>query len=282
MVSSFFIDRPVFACVLSILIILAGLFALKSLPIEQYPNITPPQVQVSATYAGADAITTANSVAAPLEQQINGVDNMIYMYSQNSSTGDMMLSIFFDIGTDINMAQVNVQNRVSMALSQLPQQVQYQGIRLKKQTPTILMLVAIQSPDHRYDDIFLSNFTQINIVNELLRLPGVSNATIVNSRNYSMRVWLKPDRLAQLQLTAEDVVNAIREQNQDFTSGMLGMPPMSPNISMAIPLTGQGRSDDPKFYENMILKANEDGSFVTIKDVGYVELGAQSYDIEES
>lgn len=280
MMSSFFIERPVFACVLSIIITLAGLFALKVLPIEQYPNITPPQIQVSATYAGADAMTTATSVAAPLEQQINGVDNMIYMYSQNSSTGNMILSIFFDIGTDINMAQVNVQNRVSMAMPQLPQQVQYQGIMLKKQTPTILMLAAVQSPDGRYDNVFISNYTQINVVNELLRLPGVSNATIINARNYSMRVWLKPDRLAQLQLTAEDVVNTIREQNKDFTAGMLGMPPMAPNVTMTVPMTGLGRLDDPKEYENMILRANQDGSFVRIKDVGYVELGAQSYDID--
>jgi hydrophobe/amphiphile efflux-1 (HAE1) family protein len=280
MISSFFIERPVFACVLSIIITLAGLFALRVLPIEQYPNITPPQIQVTATYAGADAMTTATSVAAPLEQQINGVDNMIYMYSQNSSTGNMILSIFFEIGTDINMAQVNVQNRVSMAMPQLPQQVQYQGIMLKKQTPTILMLVAVQSPDGRYDNVFISNYTQINVVNELLRLPGVSNATIINARNYSMRVWLRPDRLAQLQLTAEDVVNAIREQNKDFTAGMLGMPPIAPNVKMTVPMTGQGRLADPKEYEDIILRANQDGSFVRIKDVGYVELGAQSYDID--
>jgi hydrophobe/amphiphile efflux-1 (HAE1) family protein len=280
MISSFFIDRPVFACVLSIIITLAGLFALKVLPIEQYPNITPPQIQVSATYAGADAKTTANSVAAPLEQQINGVDNMIYMYSQNSSTGNMILSIFFDIGTDINMAQVNVQNRVSMAMPQLPQQVQYQGIMLKKQTPTILLLISIQSPDSRYDNVFISNYTQINVVNELLRLPGVSNATIINARNYSMRIWIKPDRLAQLQLTAEDVVAAIREQNKDFTAGMLGMPPMSAAITMTVPMTGLGRLNDPKDYENIILRANQDGSFVRISDIGYVELGAQAYDVD--
>lgn len=280
MISSFFIDRPIFACVLSILITLSGLFALRVLPIEQYPNITPPQIQVSATYSGADAMTTATSVAAPLEQQINGVDHMIYMYSQNSSNGDMALSIFFDIGTDINMAQVNVQNRLIMALPQLPQQVQYQGLMLRKQTPTILMLVAIQSPDGRYDNLFISNYAQINVVNELLRLSGVSNAAIVNARNYAMRIWLKPDRLAQLQLTAEDVVNAIREQNKDFTAGMLGMPPMAPNITMTVPMTGKGRLNDPKEYENMILRANENGSFVKIKDIGYVELGAQSYEID--
>lgn len=280
MISSFFINRPVFACVLSILITLAGLFALRVLPIEQYPNITPPQIQVSAVYAGADASTTALSVAAPLEQQINGVDHMIYMYSQNSSTGNMQLSVFFDIGTDINMAQVNVQNLVSQALPQLPQQVQYQGITLKKQTPTILMLVAVQSPDGRYDNVFISNYTQINIVNELLRLPGVSNATTINARNYAMRVWLRPDRLAQLQLTADDVVAAIKEQNRDFTAGMLGMPPMAPSIRMTVPMTGLGRLDDPHEYENIILRANQDGSFIRIKDVGYVELGAQYYYVD--
>lgn len=280
MISSFFIDRPVFACVLSIMITLAGLFALRALPIEQYPNITPPQIQVSASYPGADAMTTASSVAAPLEQQINGVDHMIYMYSQNSSTGDMLLNIFFDIGTDINMAQVNVQNRVSMAMPQLPPQVQYQGVMLKKQTPTILLLISIQSPDGRYDNGFVSNYTQINIVNELLRLDGVSNATIINARNYAMRIWLKPDRLAQLQLTAEDVVTAIQEQNKDFTAGMLGMPPMTSTITLTLPMTGLGRLDDPKQYENIILRANQDGSFIRIKDIGYVELGAQSYDVD--
>ena len=205
MISSYFIDRPVFAAVISIIITLAGLFALKALPISNTPIFTPPQIQVSATYPGADAMTVAASVAAPLEQQINGVDNMIYMYSQNASTGDMVLSVFFDIGTDINMAQVNVQNRVSIAMPQLPAQVQYQGIVLKKQTPTILLLVGVQSPDERYDNIFISNYAQINLVNEISRLSGVSNAVIINARNYAMRVWIRPDRLAQLKLTTEDV-----------------------------------------------------------------------------
>lgn len=280
MIANFFIDRPVFACVLSIMITLAGLFSLRMLPIEQYPNITPPQIQVAATYPGADAITTASSVAAPLEQQINGVDHMIYMYSQNSSTGNMLLNVFFDIGTDVDMAQVNVQNRVNMALPLLPQQVQYQGLSIKKQTPAILLLISIESPDGRYDNVYVSNYTQINVVNELVRLPGVSNATIINSRNYAMRIWLKPDRLAQLQLTAEDVVEAIKDQNKDFTAGMLGMPPMTSEVTLSLPMTGLGRLSEPKEYENIILRAEEDGSFIRIKDVGYVELGAQSYDVE--
>ncbi len=280
MISGFFIDRPVFACVLSIMITLAGLFALKALPIEQYPNITPPQIQVSAAYPGADANTVASSVAAPLEQQINGVDKMIYMYSQNSSTGEMLLNIFFDIGTNIDMAQVNVQNRVNLAMPQLPQQVQAQGVLLKKQTPTILLLVAVESPDERYDNIFISNYAQINLVNEMLRLPGVSNAVIINARNYAMRIWLRPDRLAQLQLTAEDVVQAVQDQNRDFIAGMFGMPPMTASIPLTFPMTGLGRLDDPKQYENIILRANPDGSFIRLKDVGYVELGAQSYDVE--
>lgn len=277
MISSFFIDRPVFACVLSIIITLAGLFALKTLPIEQYPNIVPPQIQVSTVYPGADATTTALTVAAPLEQQINGVDNMIYMYSQNSSTGNMLLSVFFNIGSDINMNQVNVQNRVSQAMSQLPPTVQKQGITLQKQTPTILLLVAIQSPDGRYDDVFVSNYAQINVVNEIARLPGVSSATIINARQYAMRVWLRPDRLAQLQLTAEDVVTAISQQNKDFTAGMLGMPPVATDVNLAMPITGQGRLEEPEQYENIILRANQDGSFIKVKDVGYVELGAQTY-----
>ncbi len=280
MFSSFFIERPVFAVVISIMIVLAGLFALKSLSIEQYPNITPPQIQISATYPGADAITMANSVAAPLEQQINGVDHMIYMYSQNSSTGMMNMNVFFEIGTDIDMAQVNVQNRVSLAMPLLPEQVRAQGILLKKQTPTILLLVAIQSPDNRYDNIFMSNYAQVNVVNEILRLPGVSNAAIINARNYAMRIWIRPDRLAQLQLTADDVVKAIQDQNRDFTAGMFGMPPMTSSVTLTFPMTGLGRLNEAQQYENIILRANEDGSFIRVKDIGYVELGAQSYEVD--
>ncbi len=282
MISHFFIERPIFAFVLSIIITLAGLFALKSLPIEQYPNITPPQIQVSASYAGADASTVAASVAAPIEQQVNGVEDMIYMYSQNSSNGDIALSIFFEIGSNIDMAQVNVQNRVNMALPQLPEEVQRTGVTIKKQTPNILLLVAIQSPDERYDNIFVSNYATINVVDEILRLPGISNATIVNARDYSMRIWLRPDRLAQLGLTTHDVVKAVQAQNNNFTAGLLGYPPTTSATQLTVPMTGLGRLNDPDQFEDIILRANPDGSFIQIKDVGRVELGAASYDVDGS
>lgn len=282
MISHFFIDRPIFAFVLSIIITLAGLFALRMLPIEQYPNITPPQIQVTASYAGADASTVAASVAAPIEQLVNGVEDMIYMYSQNSSNGDIALSIFFEIGSNIDMAQVNVQNRVNMALPQLPEEVQRTGVQIKKQTPNILQLVAIQSPDQRYDNIFVSNYTTINVVDEILRLPGISNAMIVNARDYSMRIWLRPDRLAQLQLTTHDVIKAVQAQNNNFTAGLLGYPPTNSSTQLTVPLTGQGRLDNPKQFEDIILRANNDGSYVQIKDVGRVELGAATYDVDGS
>ncbi len=282
MSSTFFIKRPVFASVLSILIFLAGLFAIGPLPIEQYPNITPPQVLVYASYPGADALTVASSLAAPLEKQINGVENMIYMYSQNSANGDMALNIYFDIGTDPDFAQINVQNRVNMAMPQLPEQVRRTGVIVKKQSPSILIFVAMNSPDNRYDNIFISNYASINVVDELLRLNGVSDVKIINARDYSIRVWLRPDRLAELSLTSQDVVNAIRSQNTDFTGGQLGRPPSDHPIELTIPITGLGKLSTPEQFENIILKANLDGSAVKIKDIGWVELGAQTYDVNGS
>ena len=203
MISHFFIDRPVFACVISIIIVLAGLASLKVLPIEQYPNITPPQIQVTATYTGADAKTVADTVAAPIEQQVNGVEDMIYMYSQNAASGALSLSVFFRIGADADLAQINVQNRVSLAMPQLPPEVKQTGVNVQKQTPTILLLIAVETHDDRYDDVFTSNYTTINIVNELLRQPGISSVSIIGARNYSMRVWLRPDRMAQLRYNSK-------------------------------------------------------------------------------
>ncbi len=277
MISRFCIDHPIFASVLSIIIVLAGLLALKFLPIAQYPNITPPQIQVTANYPGADAQTIADEVAAPLEQQINGVENMIYMYSQNSSSGQMVLNVFFEIGTNIDMAQVNTQNRVNWALPQIPETVQAQGIIVEQQTPTILMIVSIDSPDGRYDEIFTSNYANINVVDELLRTPGVSNATIINSRNYAMRIWVRPDKMAQLGITANDVVRSVKEQNADFGIGQIGMAPTAYPVPLTVPIASKGRLTTPDEFENIILKADMNGSMIQVKDVGHVDLGAQNY-----
>lgn len=282
MISRFFIDRPVFASVISILIAFAGLIALIGLPIEQYPNITPPQVLVSANYVGADALTVSENLAAPLEQQINGVENMIYMYSQNSSNGQMSLSIFFEIGTDPDIAQVNVQNRVNLALPRLPEEVRRVGVNVQKQSTNILMIVAIQSPEGRYNEIFTSNYATINIVDELLRVDGVSNASIIGARDYSMRVWLRPDKLAQLGLTTNDVVAAIQEQNSQFAVGRIGQAPNPVPMVLTLPVTTQGRLSTPEEFDDIVLRANLDGSMVRIKDVGHTDLGAQNYDINGS
>lgn len=279
MISSFFIDRPIFASVISILITLVGLAALVSLPIEQFPNITPPQIQVSAVYNGADAQTVADTVAAPIEQQVNGVENMIYMYSQNSASGNMILSVFFEIGTPIEQAQIDVQNQVNLAMPQIPRQVQIQGVNIQKQTPSILQIVSLQSPNGHYDDIFMSNYATINVVNELQLLPGISQISIINARNYAMRVWLRPDLMAQLGISTEEIVNAIRIQNAQYPVGMLGQPPTNGPVELTIPVTIKGRLTDPKEFDNIIIRAESNGAIVRIKDIGYTELGAQNYNV---
>ncbi|MFA6915556.1 MAG: multidrug efflux RND transporter permease subunit [Parachlamydiales bacterium] len=280
MISRFFIDRPIFAAVISIVIVLVGLVALYFLPIEQYPNITPPQIQVTASYNGADASTVADLVAAPLEEQINGVEDMIYMYSENSSNGLMSLNVYFNIGANADMAQVNVQNRVSQALPQLPAEVQKSGVIVQKTTPNILLIVAVDSPDDIYDDIFISNYATINVMDDLMRVKGVSNASNIGARDYSMRIWLRPDKLAELSLTASDVVRAVQEQNAQFGVGQIGQAPNANPVIMNIPISTKGRLKEPAEFENIILRAYEDGSMVQIKDVGRVELGAQDYSVD--
>lgn len=278
MLSNFFLERPIFAGVISIVIALAGIVALKSLPIEQYPNITPPLILVSASYPGASAETMADTVAAPLEQQINGVESMIYMYSQNAP-GSTSLNVYFNIGTDPNLALTNTQDRVDLAMSQLPEAVQKQGITVTKQSPNILMFVSIESPEGLYDDIYVNNYATIHIADTLQRLKGVSNATVLNAMNYSMRIWLKPDRLAQLGLTTSDVVNAVKGQNEARAIGEMGQAPTKNFVDLTIPVTAQGRYDKPEQYENIVIRANPDGSSVILSDVGRVELGAQSYNV---
>lgn len=277
MISKFFLGRPVFACVLSILIVLVGGVSLFTLPIEQYPNIVPPQVQVSINFPGASGEVIAETVAAPLEEQINGVENMIYMYSQSSSSGSYVLNVFFKVGADIDQALNNVQDRVDVAMSQLPDVVQKEGIIVRKQTPTILLAVAVESPDGRYDDLFVNNYTAIHLVEAIQRLEGVSNAMVINAENYAMRIWLRPDKMAQLGISTNDVIDAIQEQNKDYPLGLLGMPPVVGEVPLTIPVTSLGRLSTPEQYEQIILRANSDGSTVTIGNIGTVRLGSQSY-----
>lgn len=279
MISSFFLKRPVFACALAILICFGGLLALTSLPVEQYPNIVPPQILVKTTYRGASADTVALTVASPLEQEINGVEGMIYMYSQNSSSGDMNLTIFFDIGTDINRAQIDVQNNVNTVMPRLPSEVQKEGVTVKKQTSNILLIVAMQSPTGTHDDIYISNYASINVVDELKRLPGVSDVQIIGAREYSMRIWLFPDKMAQLGITTSDIYNAIQDQNAQYALGNIGQTPLVEPTTLTLPVITQGRFKEPQEFDEMILKANPDGSMVRLKDVAKAELGAQTYDV---
>jgi hydrophobe/amphiphile efflux-1 (HAE1) family protein len=280
MLSNFFIDRPIFACVISIIITFTGLVAMMNLPIEQYPNITPPLIQVSTYYPGASAETIAATVAAPIEQQVNGVENMIYMYSQNSSSGNYLLNVYFDIGSDVEKAQIDVNNDVNLVMAQLPEEVQRQGITVQKQTPNILLFVAMQSPDNRYDEIFLSNYANINVVTELQLIPGISQVSIIGARNYAMRIWLKPDRMAQMGITTTEVLEAIRDQNSQYPVGTVGGNPNKLPIELSVPMMATGRLTTPEEFENIIIRANSDGSMVFVKDVANVELGAQNYDVD--
>jgi hydrophobe/amphiphile efflux-1 (HAE1) family protein len=280
--SKFFIHRPIFAIVISIFITSTGLISAFFLPLEQYPNLTPPLIQVSTSYNGANAKTLADDVASPLEQQILGAEDMIYMYSQNSSTGKMTLDVYFDIGSDPNMDQVNVQNLVNQALPMLPLEVQKEGISIKKQTPNFLLICAVHSPDGRYDQEFISNYATINIVTALELLQGVSSVSVIGQRDYSMRVWLRPDMLAQFGLTARDVIAAIEEQNKDFGIGQLGAAPNVHPVPLTIPMQTKGRLSTPEEFENIILRADLSGALVRLKDVGKVELGAQDYSVDGS
>lgn len=282
MISRFFIDHPIFASVIAIVIAFAGLVAMHALPIEQYPNMTPPEVQVTAIFNGANADTMANDVASPLEQQILGAEDMIYMYSQSSSTGKMTLQIYFEIGSDPNMAQVNVQNLANQALAQLPEPVQQEGLIITKQMPNILLVVALDSPDGTYDSIFTSNYASINVVNELNLLPGISNISIIGQRNYSMRIWLRPDLMAQHGVSTQDVINTVKEQNKDFGIGQLGQAPNVHPVPLTIPMSTQGRLSTPEEFENIVIRAELSGAMLLLKDIAKVDLGAQDYTVSGS
>jgi multidrug efflux pump len=253
--SAFFIDRPIFASVLSIVIALAGGLALTSLPVAQYPEVTPPQVQVSINYPGASAQVVADTVAAPIEQQVNGVEGMLYVSSQSGNDGSYTLSVTFDVGTDLNTALVMVQNRVTLAMPQLPTDVQRQGITIRKKTPDVLQIVSFTSPDGRYDNLYLSNLALISVRDELLRVDGVSDVNILGERDYSIRVWLDPQKLAARNLTALDVVAAIRDQNVEVAAGEVGQPPSTGRPAFEYPLDTLGRLADPERFGDIVVKA---------------------------
>ncbi len=255
MISHFFIDRPIFASVLSIVIVLTGTIAAFNLPVAQYPQITPPAIQVSISYPGANAQVVADTVAAPIEQQVNGVEGMLYMSSQMGNDGSYSLTVTFDIGTDLNTALVMVQNRVSLAMPQLPSSVQNQGITIRKKTPDILMVINFFSPDGRYDNIYLSNFATINIKDELLRTQGVSDVTYLGQRDYSIRAWLDPQKLAACNMTAMDVAAAIASQNLDAPIGQVGQPPAPSGQFFQLPVHTLGRLSDPEEFGEIVVKA---------------------------
>ncbi|HMN40234.1 MAG TPA: multidrug efflux RND transporter permease subunit [Phycisphaerales bacterium] len=278
MISKFFIDRPVFASVLSIVIVLAGLVAIRTLPIGRFPDIVPPGVQVTARYQGASAETVAQSVAAPIEQQLSGARNLIYFQSQSANDGSMTLTSSFEIGTNQDLAAVDVQNRLAIAQPRLPQDVVRSGLPVTKTSTNIVCVAFITSPNRQYDDIFLANYATINVVDQLKRIPGVGDATVFGAKDYAMRIWVNPERLEQRGLTVSDLAASIREQNAIFAAGRIGQRPHGGEVELTVPVLTRGRLSDASEYENIILRAGEDGTILRLKDVARVELGSQSYD----
>jgi HAE1 family hydrophobic/amphiphilic exporter-1/multidrug efflux pump len=276
-ISGFFIDRPLFATVVSAFIVIAGLAAFRVLPVSLYPNILPPQVEVTTAYPGASADVVAETVAAPLEQQINGVEDMLFVRSASASSGTLSLAVTFAVGTDPDLAVINVQNRVQAALPLLPEDVRRQGVVVRKTSPSILQVVTLQSPNGTLDDLFVSNYALVNVVDELRRIPGVGAADVFGAREYSIRIWLRPDRLAELGLTPPDVADAIREQNAQSAAGRLGAEPMAGPVDLTLSVTTQGRLSKPEQFEQIVLKTLPDGQVVRLADVARVELGARDY-----
>ncbi|MGH8034128.1 MAG: efflux RND transporter permease subunit, partial [Lysobacterales bacterium] len=255
----FFIDRPRFAAVISIIIVLVGSLAYIGLPITQYPEIAPPTIVVSATYPGATPGVVAETVATPLEQEINGVDDMLYMTSQSTSDGRMSLSIAFRLGTDLDAAQVLVQNRVSIAEPRLPEEVRRLGVVTVKSSPDLMMVIHLLSPDETYDQLYISNYALLQVRDVLARIDGVGSLTVFGAREYAMRVWLDPERLAALDLTAGDVLNALRSQNVQVAGGALGAQPMPLETAFQFSVNTQGRFVDAEQFQDVIIKAGQDG-----------------------
>jgi HAE1 family hydrophobic/amphiphilic exporter-1/multidrug efflux pump len=276
--SRFFINRPIFASVISIIIVIAGLVAAQVLPIAQYPQIAPPTVLITATYPGASAETLARTVAAPIEEQLNGVEHLAYFTSSASANGSISITATFDVGTDVDDAAVNVNNRVKAAESRLPEEVRRNGVIVQKRSNDILQVIALDSESGKYNTLFLSNYASLNIVDELKRVPGVGDVTIFGAQDYSMRVWLKPDRMAQLGLTTADISNAIKAQNAQNAAGKIGQEPAPSDQQLVYTVTAKGRLLTPEEFGNIVIRASGPGGVLRLRDVARIELGAYSYD----
>ncbi len=275
----FFIDRPIFASVLSIAVTLAGVLAGPGLPLSQYPPVTPPTIQVDCNYPGASAKVVSETIASPVEQQVNGVERMLYMTSQCTSDGSYTLTVTFEIGTNLNLAQVLVQNRVNLALPNLPDVVRATGVTTRKRSPEILMTVSINSPDATYDQLYLSNYALTRLKDELSRIPGISDVTIFGQRDYAMRVWVDPEKLAARTLSANDVVAALREQNTQVAAGQVGQPPTADGQPVQITLSSLGRLSTVEEFEQVVVKVGANGQVVKVRDVARVELGSRVQDV---
>jgi multidrug efflux pump len=277
MFSRFFIDRPIFAAVLSIFIAIAGYTAMRALPIAQYPEISPPVVTVQAVYPGASAAVLESTVAAPLENAINGVENMLYMSSTSAANGIVQIQVTFNIGADVDKASLNVNNRVKLAEPRLPQEVRRLGVTVEKGSSAFLQVLAFHSPDGRYDDLFTSNYVTLNVLDEIKRLPGTTNVQIFGAKDYAMRIWVRPDRMSQLKVSPGDIFRALNEQNAQFAAGKVGEPPTGGGQELVYTVTTKGRLSEPKEFEEVILRSNPDGSRLRLKDVARVELAGKDY-----
>ncbi len=282
MFSRFFIERPIFASVISIVLVIAGLATLGSLPIAQYPEITPPTVEVKASYPGANAEVVAETVAAPIEQQVNGVENMLYMSSVSAGDGSYTLSVTFEVGTDLDLAQILVQNRVTLATPNLPEEVNRQGVNTKKKSSSILLFISLTSTNKNYDELYLSNYATLNIRDQLSRIKGVGDVMIFPPSDYSMRIWLDPRQLKSRQITTGDVLDAVREQNIQVAAGQIGQPPVPTGQNFQYTISVLGRLSDIEQFENIIVKTGSGGRITRLKDVARVELGGKTYDIVSS
>src|SRR5437867_6758971 len=276
--SRFFIERPIFASVIAIIITLAGFVAWQVLPIAQYPEIAPPTVTITATLPGASAETLSRTVAAPIEEQLSGVEGLLYFQSTSSSNGTLTITCTFEVGTDVNNATIQVNNRVQIALPRMPEDIKRTGVVVQKRSVDILLFVAVTSTDPRFDTLYLSSFMTINALDVLKRVPGVADATIFGARDYSMRIWLRPDKMAQLGITATDVAGAIRAQNTQYAAGKIGQDPAPGDQALIYTVTAQGRLIQPEEFGNIVLRSSGAGGVLRVRDIARIELGAVSYD----